>query len=157
MNRKPVNRSSKSATKQQAESRPKPEKALPEISSRALEYFQHLDNLESDARARFKAFVSANRNLPSIERAEAWLKFVLSEDPDNFGNQEAAIYLASRGKDCETAIQKINDHWMYHEQRVITKCSEGSWNSTITLDGRKRHVGGEEARRRYELRRSAED
>ncbi len=66
---------------------------------------------------------------------------MLSEEPDNFGDQEAAIYLASRGKECGTAIQKINDYWMYHEQRMITKCAEGSWTSTVRLEGGKRHVG----------------
>jgi hypothetical protein len=141
MNRRPVKRSSKSATKEQAEVCSKPEKALPGISSRAPRYFQHLDNLEREARTRFEAFVYANRNLPSIERAEEWLKFVLSEDPDNCGDQEAAICLTSRGKDCGTAIQKINDYWMHRQQRLIEKCVEGSWISTVTLDGRNRHVG----------------
>jgi hypothetical protein len=141
MNKNRLERFSKSATKQQAEGRLKPEKSLSEISSRGLEYFQHLANLEPEAKARFEAFLSTNRNLPCIERAEEWLKFVVSQGPDNFGDQEAAIYLTSRGKDCETAIQKINAYWMDHEQGVIKKCAEGSWTSTVKLDGTKRHVG----------------
>jgi len=141
MNRKLPKSPSEAAAKKQAEGPPKSERALAEVSSGVLERFQGLDNLEREAKARFQAFAYANRNLPSIERAEEWLKFVVTEDRDNFGDQEAAIYLTSRGKDCETAIRKINDFWVYHEQCVIKRCSEGSSTSTITLDGRKRRVG----------------
>ena len=128
-------------SKKQAKVPRKSKEALAEVSSRAMEYFRDLDNLERDGDVRFQAFVSENRNRPLLERAEKWLRFIVAEDCDNFGDQEAAIYLTSRGKDCETAIRKINDFWVYHEQREIKRCSEGSFASTIRLDGWKRSVG----------------
>ena len=135
--RKPANRSENSETRR-AKVSPKSKEARQEASSRALEHLQALDKQWHERKARFEAFVDANRSLPSIKRAEEWLKFVLS-DPDTFGDQEAAIYLASRGQECGAAVQMINHDWTHHEQRVIKECSEGI--AISTLGGKTTHVG----------------
>lgn len=113
---------------------------LAEARSEALEYFRDLDRLERERRQRFKDFVDTNRNLTSLERSERWLRWILSEEPIEFGDQEAVVYLASRGKECSADIQRINEKWLYHEQHRIKECSEGSLSSTVKLDGRTRSI-----------------
>src|SRR5690348_12414374 len=121
--KKKARRSAKSPTRGKAKRPTKPRNGSADTSSKAAEYFQYLDNLQREANARFEVFVEANRQLPCTERAEEWLKFVLSlDDPVDFGDQEAAIHLTSRGKDCTAYIQKINDRWLHYEQRTIERC-----------------------------------
>jgi hypothetical protein len=107
----------------------------------AKQYFEHLDNLQREANAKFEAFVDAHRHLPCIERAGEWLKFVLSIDEVDFGDQEATIYLLSRGNGCTEYIQNIKDRWLKYELREIEKCSEGRASVTMKLDGGSRQVG----------------
>jgi hypothetical protein len=62
------------------------------------------------ARQLYEAFFEGAKTLPPIERAEAWLRHV-ADNPDNDGDLEAIVYLASRGYDCAKYISRTIIEW----------------------------------------------
>lgn len=61
------------------------------------------EQMQRDAREAYEEFFRRAKDLPPIERAEAWLRHV-ADHPDNDGDLEAIIYLASRGHDCAKGL-----------------------------------------------------
>ena len=67
-------------------------------------------------------YVLSVQNLPSLPRAEAWLKHVLKSDRSSYSTQEAVVYLISRGNDCSGAIENIIKTWKLYEKQAIEVC-----------------------------------
>jgi hypothetical protein len=68
------------------------------------------EEMQRDAREAYEEFFKNAKDLPPIERAEAWLRHV-ADHPDNDGDLEAIIYLASRGHDCAKYISRTVAEW----------------------------------------------
>jgi hypothetical protein len=106
---------------------------------KAVEALTAIDEEYRRRRSKLQAFVRANKHLPCVERAEAWLRFVAA-DPEGYGDQEALVYLTERGEDCSPMIQKLNEDWRADEERAIEDCARGHGVSYL---GRKvSYLGG---------------
>lgn len=84
-----------------------------------------LQEREDHFRSRFDSHVATVAKLPTKERAEAWLRFVL-EDPDDYGDLEALVYLVSQGEDCSEYISRTISQWKGDEEAAIAACSRGA-------------------------------
>lgn len=67
-------------------------------------------------------FVLSVEDLPSLPRAEAWLRYVVKQDTNYYSTQEAIVYLISRGNDCKNAIENIKRTWKNDEKHAIEIC-----------------------------------
>jgi hypothetical protein len=79
-----------------------------------------LDTAYHERRQKYSTFVESIRNLPTLERAEAWLSYVSSELED-FGDQEALVYLSSRGIDCSKQIADLIAWWKDRENDRLSQ------------------------------------
>jgi hypothetical protein len=70
---------------------------------------QLYENFEHNRQA-FEDFIQSNQQLSTLEKAEAWLNYV-SENILDTSDQEAIIYLVSRGHDCSELIDSIITRW----------------------------------------------
>jgi hypothetical protein len=68
------------------------------------------EQTRQEARKAYEDFFKRAKDLPPIERAESWLRHV-ADHPDNDGDLEAVVYLASRGHDCTIYISRILSEW----------------------------------------------
>jgi len=119
------------------ERRPLPGKPRGEFL-RAVKALELMDNESRRRRSEFDRFVRENKGLPCIQRAEAWLRFV-ADDPEGYGDQEALVYLTSRGEDCSTLIRKVSERWHQAEEVAIRDCARGHG---VSFPGKKvRHSG----------------
>lgn len=135
---KQVPRKRLSTRKQSSVKERTPESGKPDIKALATS-LQLMYQRELEQRDKFRAFVRQNRRLPCVERAEAWLRFVASE-PENYGDQEAVVYLVSRGQDCVSFIQQTKERWLEDERGEIEACCRGVGVSEM---GRKtKYLGG---------------
>jgi len=83
-----------------------------------------LDAVYRESHQRYASFVETIQGLPPLEKAEAWLTYVSSHMED-FGEQEALVYLASRRIDCARQIAAMIARWRDGERHEIAKCAEG--------------------------------
>lgn len=91
--------------------------------SRAAEALAALDAHYRQEREKYSVFVETIQKLPGLEKAEAWLSYV-SDNIDHFGDQEALVFLQSRGKDCSTQIKALISWWKQCEKRAIESSIE---------------------------------
>ena len=84
---------------------------------------------EADQKSRFEQFLKSVADLGWKERAIAWLRFVL-EDPDDYGDLEALVYLRSQGEDCSEYISRTIAEWKADEDAAIAACARGTPIST---------------------------
>jgi hypothetical protein len=90
----------------------------------AVEVFERIEEESRRRRSEFDRFVKEHRRLPSVQRAEAWLRFVAG-DPEGYGDQEALVYLTNRGEDCSTLIRRVSERWQRAEDVAIRECATG--------------------------------
>jgi hypothetical protein len=110
-------------TKETKETKETKAKSLPQ----GKKLLRNLSALDEENRQRFQkydSFLESIQVLPTSERAEAWLSYV-SSNMDSFGDQEALVYLASRGTDCARQIAAMIARWKNEERRRISACAEG--------------------------------
>jgi hypothetical protein len=94
------------------------------LSQVELACLDSLERARSEARKAYETFLGTARDLPSLERAEAWLRHVI-EHPDNDGDLEALVYLVSRGYDCGKYISRTVAEWKEAElNRIQENASE---------------------------------
>jgi hypothetical protein len=65
--------------------------------------------LRSRSKGRLTRTLSI-QGLQPLEKAEAWLSYV-ADDIEYWGDQEALVYLKSRGRDCSAQINKLVSVW----------------------------------------------
>lgn len=81
-----------------------------------------LDQKMNERRAIYRAFTDSIGALPPIERADAWMRFVAA-DPDGFGDEEALVYLRSRGVSCTPEIETTIARWRSAERWAIERAA----------------------------------
>ena len=92
--------------------------------SKAAEVLAALEADYHTSRQKYSVFVESIQKCTPLEKAEAWLSYV-SENMDLFGDQEALVYLVSRGKDCSKRIRELIARWKESEKHAIATCAEG--------------------------------
>lgn len=101
---------------------------------------KEIDAAEQKQRQACGDFVNSIQGLQPLEKAEAWLSYV-ADDIEYWGDQEALVYLKSRGRDCSAQINKLVSVWKTAAQRSIEQCAEGG--SVINVEtGETKKVGG---------------
>jgi len=88
---------------------------------------------------RYRQHVESIQSLPPLEKAEAWLAH-FAEHGDEWGDQEALVYLRSRGHTCSREIEDLIGTWKRAEIEVIKRCAEG--RPVWSLDKPVRTLGG---------------
>jgi len=112
-----------------------------------------LDKVFAQRRQEYSAFADSKRDLPPLERAEAWLSFVAAHI-ESEGDQEALVYLRSRGHDCGAEIEKMIAEWRHWAEESIRQCSRGT-PEFIAGSGKTktRRIGGMSLREASQVRR----
>lgn len=88
----------------------------------------------------YQAFVASIQGETPRAKADAWMVYT-SENVDTYGDQEALVYLRSRGHKCQAQIDNVVADWTRSARHCITECAKGIW--TVTLEtGRTRRTGG---------------
>lgn len=108
----------------------------PEQVTRQLE---QIDAAYRERREVYGQFVDSIQHLDPPKKAEAWLFFV-ARDMEVFGDQEALVYLASRGLDCSKQIEDLVAYWKNAEQYVFEGCTAGIAHHNFRT-GRTKYVG----------------
>lgn len=73
----------------------------------------------------YQNFCASIKHLPPSEKSHKWLTFFANHLKD-YVDQEAIIYLISRGHDCSKQIQEIIHDWREAKQHAIEECAAGS-------------------------------
>jgi hypothetical protein len=79
---------------------------------------RRLDEILAERRRKYREFVATLSGLPSIERAEKWLGYVVGEARED-GDEEAAVYFLSRGRPDESNVEAFIADWKHGEQSVL--------------------------------------
>ncbi|MBU0493536.1 MAG: CHAT domain-containing protein [Chloroflexi bacterium] len=91
-------------------------------SSRDLEHsLDKLEQIHRQRRQAYQEFIESIQSLQPLERAEAWLMYA-ADDYECYGDQEAIVYLVSRGYDCAERIRDVVSTWKHAAQRSIEGC-----------------------------------
>lgn len=89
--------------------------------------FREMRDLHAAAQRHNEGFVRAVQHLAPLERAEAWLKYVVDLEEsgyDIYSAQEAIVYLVSRGYDCTEIRKHLVVTWKRDEKRSIEACMQ---------------------------------
>lgn len=97
-------------TRKQGRAKKKEADAIDVLPEAVAAWIAVAENTRREARQVYEEFFNRSKDLPPIERAEAWLRHV-ADHPDNDGDLEAIVYLASRGHDCAKYISRILAEW----------------------------------------------
>ena len=90
---------------------------------KAAEVIAAIDAHFHKQREKYSVFVESIQKISGLEKAEAWLSYV-SDNIDDFGDQEALIFLQSRGKDCSKQIRSLVAWWKECEKRALAASIE---------------------------------
>lgn len=102
---------------------------------------KHIAELNDIEEKRYKErmdFIESIQGLDSVIKAGEWLKYVANDIRD-YGDQEALIYIASKGIDCKSIVQKLINRWKESEQRSA-EIHFSSSRTVINLDSGKSQV-----------------
>ena len=118
------------------------DKKVEKSLQRADEYFKKLDELEKAKRLKFNDYIKDKYQMPTIERAEAWLQYI-AENLEYWGDQESVVYFLSRGKlKDKDLVHEIVEIWKQGELESYEKCAAGisvtdSETGETTIHGQK--------------------
>lgn len=87
---------------------------------KAAEVIAAIDAHYHKQREKYPLFVESIQQLSGLEKAEAWLSYV-SDNIDAFSDQEAIIFLQSRGRDCSKQIKSLIAWWKECEKRAVVQ------------------------------------
>lgn len=105
-------------------------------SNEQVELLKQLrENFEQNFLA-FEEFVRSNQHLTKLEKAEAWLKYV-SENILDYSDQEAIIYLISRGYNCSNQINNIIFRWKIESTKTIKTALSAKYSYNLDTGKRK--------------------
>ena len=88
----------------------------------------------------YQRFVESIQGLEPFEKTESWLWYV-ANNIDYYGDQEAIVYLLSRGYDCSDLILDLINWWKKAVQWSIEECSKGIISYSAET-GETKRIGG---------------
>lgn len=83
-----------------------------------------LESTYRDRRVRYEKFIQSIANYSPNNRATAWLHYYAS-DLEGYGDQEALVYLLSRGFQCGSQIDEVISAWKEAEEASIASAIRG--------------------------------
>lgn len=86
--------------------------------------WNELSQLNLAAQRQREEFVQSVQHFPPLERAKAWLKYIVDHEYSCYGDQEAIVYLVSRGYDCTGIIKDLVATWKRDEEHSIEACMQ---------------------------------
>lgn len=90
--------------------------------------------------AAYQAFVESIQGQEPRAKAEAWISYT-ANNIDTYGDQEALVYLRSRGHECGDQINEVLLDWKRAAHERITECAKGI--STVIFEtGETKRTGG---------------
>lgn len=90
--------------------------------------FRELKVRECERRRVFAAFTKRVRGLPTVKRAEAWLRFVV-EHRDHWGDEEALTHLTASGHSMTEAVRETREEWRAEEADALRRYEDSRANS----------------------------
>src|ERR1035441_4101435 len=75
-------------------------------------------------RGAYDRFVDSIQGQAPRDKAEAWINYI-AQHIDTFGEQEALVYLRSRGYDCADGINELQQSWRRAADQRIAECTRG--------------------------------
>jgi hypothetical protein len=95
------------------------------IPKKIDDYLKKLDDADNQRRVNYQNYIETKRNLPVLEKAEAWLLYYM-RDVQFWGDYEAHVYFFSRNKDVKSEdIDDLITHWKKSEQNSFYQCATG--------------------------------
>lgn len=91
------------------------------VPPKARRDLEELNRMYEERERSYQELVESIQSLPPLEKAEAWLKYVVDHEMD-YGDQEALVYLVSRGYDCAERIMALVSDWKLAAERAIEDC-----------------------------------
>jgi len=82
-----------------------------------------LDAAYSKQRATYRQFVESIQGQQPRAKANAWMVFA-ADNIDTYGDQEALVYLRSRGHECGKQIDELVSDWKRAAQQQIENCAK---------------------------------
>jgi len=93
--------------------------------------------IEEEARRRIE-----KGHWSRLERAESWLAdHVCADEVDDYGDQEALVYLLSRGRDCSHLIERLVVKWKQDAEATFRRFAEGHVIEDLDDPGKTRRFG----------------
>ncbi len=87
---------------------------------------------EQGRKEAYSAFVESIKDLHPLEKAEVWLDYV-SNNIENYSDQEALIYRLSRGKESSNQINELIKSWKIAAQKELGKAEKWPINQNRSL------------------------
>lgn len=108
-----------------------------ELPEEFREQLEAIDEARQEHFEEFQEFQGAVSDLPPLEKGERWLRFVAETRAapgwgGGYGDEEALVYLRSRGHRCRDLIDALETEWRRDIERAIER---GSYYSVSDEDG----------------------
>ncbi len=115
----------------------KPEQQLADEIKKKL---ARLYNAYRKQHAAYQAFIESIQGQQPRAKADGWMSYT-SNEIDSFGDQEALVYLRSRGHECRKQIDKLLSNWKRAARQSIAECAKGISIGTLET-GKTKRMGG---------------
>jgi len=79
---------------------------------------------ERERSKAYDSFVQSIQDCEPHDKAEAWLEY-WAKNGEDYGDQEALVYMQSRGYDCSTEIDELVSSWKRAARHRIEECAQG--------------------------------
>ena len=99
-----------------------------------------LEDAYRKVHAAYQKFVESIQGLDPKAKAEKWMSFT-ADNIDTYGDQEALVYLRSRGYKCEEQIDELVSDWKRAARERIEECARGI-SVDILETGETKRTGG---------------
>ena len=99
-----------------------------------------LEDAYRKVHAAYQKFVESIQSLGPRAKAEEWMSFT-ADNIDTYGDQEALVYLRSRGHECEERIDELVSDWKRAARERIEECANGI-SVEILETGETKRTGG---------------
>lgn len=83
------------------------------------------DNESQREYKEYQRFIESIQRYDTRTKSEEWIAYV-AKNISIYGDQEALVYLRSRGHECEEEIKKLIINWKRAARQSIERCSKGN-------------------------------
>ena len=101
-----------------------PKKKQGDLQGELKQQLAELSATQRKKRQAHEDFVDSIQSYEPLQKAEARLSYV-ADNIDTYGDQEALVYLMSRGRDCSERINRLVLDWKRAARESIEGCARG--------------------------------
>lgn len=91
-------------------------------------------------REAYQRFIESIQGHDSRTKVEEWITYI-AKNIDTYSDQEALVYLRSRGHECKEEVEKLVSNWRKAARQSIERCSKGVVVEDLGK-GKKKRRGG---------------